>query len=72
MYELDWNYTSSMEYDRAMPLFEERLVGQKAKLGPDHPETLVSMNNLASAYQAFSSLRGCPDQCHQVGSMPVE
>ena len=29
---------------------------QKAKLGPDHPDTLSSMNNLASGYQAAGKL----------------
>ena len=28
----------------------------KAKLGPDHPDTLTSMNNLALAYQAAGKL----------------
>jgi tetratricopeptide (TPR) repeat protein len=35
----------------ALPLFEETFKLQKAKLGPDHPSTLNSMNNLAMAYQ---------------------
>ena len=34
----------------------------KAKLGPDHPDTLLSMNNLAISYYALSryadALRG--------------
>ena len=33
-------------------LFEETLKLRKAKLGPEHPDTLFSMNNLALAYQA--------------------
>ena len=28
----------------------------KAKLGPDHPDTLISMNNLAMGYQAAGKL----------------
>ena len=36
--------------ERALKLFEETLVLRKAKLGPDHPDTLVSMNNLANSY----------------------
>ena len=28
----------------------------KAKLGPDHPDTLTSMNNLATGYQAAGKL----------------
>jgi serine/threonine protein kinase len=34
----------------ALPLFEETLKLHKAKLGPEHPDTLTSMNNLAAAY----------------------
>ena len=34
----------------ALPLHEETLKLRKAKLGPDHPDTLASMNNLAAAY----------------------
>ena len=33
-----------------MKLHEETLALQKAKLGPDHPDTLSSMNNLATSY----------------------
>jgi hypothetical protein len=33
-------------------LFEETLKLRKAKLGPDHPDTLLSMSDLASGYQA--------------------
>ncbi len=32
-------------------LHEETLKRQKATLGPDHPNTLISMNNLALAYR---------------------
>ena len=34
----------------ALKLREETLTLRKAKLGPDHPDTLASMNNLASEY----------------------
>ena len=37
----------------ALKLFEETLALQKAKLGPDHPDTLVSMNNLAGSYPTW-------------------
>ena len=33
-----------------MKLREETLTIQKAKLGADHPDTLLSMNNLANSY----------------------
>ena len=36
--------------DRALPLYEETLALRKAKLGPDHPDTLTSMSNLARRY----------------------
>ena len=39
-------------HDRALKLREETLALQKAKLGPDHPDTLRSMNNLANSYAA--------------------
>ena len=34
--------------DLAIPLFERTLKAREAKLGPDHPQTLVSMRNLES------------------------
>jgi hypothetical protein len=34
-----------------VPLFEQALAKRKEKLGPDHPHTLITMNNLAAAYQ---------------------
>ena len=34
----------------ALKLHQETLALRKAKLGPDHPDTLVSMNNLAASY----------------------
>ena len=37
-----------------MPATSVRNTGaSKAKLGPDHPDTLVSMNNLARSYSDF-------------------
>lgn len=33
-----------------LKLYEEALALQKAKLGPDHPVTLLSMHNLADGY----------------------
>ena len=43
-------------HDRALKLYEETLALQKAKLGPDHPDTLASMNNLANSYAAAGQL----------------
>jgi Tetratricopeptide repeat len=41
----------------ALKLREETLQLQKAKLGPDHPNTLTSMNNLAVSYEAVGRTR---------------
>ena len=38
---------------RRSTLYEETLVLRKAKLGPDHPDTLRTMNNLAITYHAL-------------------
>ena len=35
---------------KALPLCEKTLAKMKAKFGPDHPETLTCMSNLAIAY----------------------
>jgi tetratricopeptide (TPR) repeat protein len=42
--------------DNALPLYEQTLEKQKVKLGPDHPDTLTSMNNLALAYWSAGQL----------------
>ena len=44
-------YQAAGRLDLALPLHEETLKLRKAKLGPDHPDTLTSMANLALAYQ---------------------
>jgi hypothetical protein len=49
-------YQAASKLDLALPLFEETLKLQKAKLGADHPDTLTSMNNLAAGYQAAKKL----------------
>ena len=36
-------YEADGRLDEAIPLFEEVLKLRKAKLGPDHPDTLQSM-----------------------------
>jgi tetratricopeptide (TPR) repeat protein len=41
---------------KALPLHEETLAKTKAQLGPDHPDMLGSMNNLAVAYYAARQL----------------
>jgi tetratricopeptide (TPR) repeat protein len=42
--------------DRAIQLFTRVQKTREALLGPDHPDTLNSMSNLASAYQAVGDL----------------
>ena len=38
--------------DQAIPLYEQNLADSLRILGPDHPNTKIFRNNLASAYQA--------------------
>jgi serine/threonine protein kinase/tetratricopeptide (TPR) repeat protein len=45
-------------FDKAIVLQEKALATHRAELGPDHPKTLRSMNNLAGAYQ----FAGKPDR----------
>ena len=52
MNNLAISYADAGQYARALKLREETLALQKAKLGPDHPDTLASMSNLASSYAA--------------------
>jgi len=44
------------EYEKAVEHLDRALELQKAKLGPEHPDTLISMGNLAGAYRAASRL----------------
>src|SRR5208282_5321389 len=41
---------------RAIPLYEQTLADSVRVLGPDHPDTLGSRNNLAYAYQDAGDL----------------
>ena len=50
MSNLAGSYADAGQHERAMKLLEETLALQRAKLGPDHPDTLVSMGNLAGSY----------------------
>jgi tetratricopeptide (TPR) repeat protein len=43
-------------FDKAIVLQQKALATHREKLGPDHPKTLRSMNNLAGAYQAAGVL----------------
>ena len=40
---------------RAIPLYEATLADSERALGPDHPATLGSRNNLAGAYEAWAT-----------------
>jgi tetratricopeptide (TPR) repeat protein len=51
MNNLAWAYADGGRTKEALPLFEETFKLTKAKLGPEHPDTLDYMNNLAVAYQ---------------------
>ena len=42
---LAFGYGRAHKLDLALPLFREALKLRQAKLGPDHPDTLVAMNN---------------------------
>ena len=50
-YTLGSTYFYLGEYRLAILQHEQALALQKAKLGPDHPRTLISMSSLALAYQ---------------------
>ena len=44
------------EYDLAVEVFEKARATRASKLGPDHPDTLMSMGNLAQGYQYAGKL----------------
>ncbi|MCA3364778.1 MAG: ATP-binding protein, partial [Roseomonas sp.] len=45
-------------YAAARPLFERALAIRETALGPDHPQTVISLNNLALLLQAQGDLTG--------------
>jgi hypothetical protein len=45
-------YASQGKYDAAEPLYKECLATRKEVLGDRHPDTLLSLNNLAICYKA--------------------
>ena len=49
-------YRTAGKLDLAVPLLEEALKLMKAKLGPQHPNTLSCMSNLGLAYQVAGKL----------------
>jgi tetratricopeptide (TPR) repeat protein len=46
-------YQSKGEYAKAEPLYQEALRIRQKVLGPEHPDTALSLNNLGSLYQAM-------------------
>jgi tetratricopeptide (TPR) repeat protein len=56
MSNLATGYLDAGKLNLALPLYEEALKLRKAKLGPDHPDTLSSMHNLAVGYRAAGKL----------------
>ncbi len=44
-------YRDAGRFTDALPLYQKVLERRRAMLGPDHPDTLVSMNNLANFYR---------------------
>jgi tetratricopeptide (TPR) repeat protein len=53
MNNLAFSYYRLGRYAEALKLNEETLARRKAKLGPDHPDTILSMNDLANSYAAL-------------------
>ena len=56
MTNLALGYKAAGKLGQALPLLEETLKLRKAKLGADHPKTLISMHNLAMSYHAAGRL----------------
>ena len=71
------SYSVVGRFADALKLLEEALAMWKAKLGPDHPETLMAMNNLAKGYdevdrmpmRSSSTSRRC--RCERPGWGPT-
>ena len=58
-----WRLSSrtSVSPEKALPLLEETLRIRTATAGPDHPDTLVTLSNLAAAYWSVKhSAAPCP------------
>jgi adenylate kinase family enzyme len=50
------NVPDQRSIERALPLFEANLGDRKRVLGADHPDTLVTQHNLATAYREAGNL----------------
>jgi eukaryotic-like serine/threonine-protein kinase len=53
---LGWTYLGLGLYDRSVTILTQARAVRQAALGPDHPETLRSCNNLANAYRSAGQL----------------
>jgi tetratricopeptide (TPR) repeat protein len=42
---------------KSLPLLEQAFARRKSRLGPDHPDTLLAMDNLAVAYEGAARLK---------------
>jgi hypothetical protein len=51
-------YLAAGRLDKALPLLDETLRRSKARLGPDHPDTVTCLGNLAKAFNTRSMLGG--------------
>jgi tetratricopeptide (TPR) repeat protein len=54
------------QYRQALPLHEQAAAVRRRVLGDDHPDTLISMSNLALARRALGDLHGARDLFEQV------
>jgi tetratricopeptide (TPR) repeat protein len=54
------------QYPQAVTLLEQALAGRRRVLGDDHPDTLESMNNLATTRRSLGDLQGVPELLEQV------
>ena len=53
MYELALLYIARGAYDQAEPLLLAACNGRETKLGPDHPRTIDSLNQLINLYESW-------------------
>ena len=56
---------------KAITLYQDTLAARERVLGPDHPDTLSSRNNLAGAYQSAGDLATAIPLYHRTRSPPA-
>ena len=54
---LGWFFQGQGNYGSALPWYQEGLSRCEQRLGPDHPDTATSLNNLAALYRGPGRLR---------------